>query len=387
MTDRRLFFFTTTLIMMSIIIDYSLTTYVVVLFDYNATHFLLRQSIFAALSIGTIWLLSRLEPTIWVKRIGITIFLLSLLLMISMPFMPDSLVTEVGGAKRWIRLFGFSLAPVEFFKIGFVYFLAWSFSRKLTAHNNMGLKAELQRFLPYAVVFIIVMFIIAIMQNDIGQVFVLAMTLMLLSILAGSSFKFFLLLIFTVLLLIISFIFTSDHRILRVISWWSIAQNSILSFLPEFLASHLRVESYSEPYQISHSLNAIYNGSLFGVGLGNGTFKLGFLSEVHTDFVLAGIAEEFGFLGVLLVTLLFFLILHRIIKIANRSHNRTFFLFSAGIAILMAFSFILNAYGISGVTPIKGIAVPFLSYGGSSMLANSIAIGMILMISKKVDLK
>jgi cell division protein FtsW len=144
------------------------------------------------------------------------------------------------------------------------------------------------------------------------------------------------------------------------------------------------VESFDEPYQIGHSLNAINNGGIFGTGLGNGTFKLGFLSEVHTDFILAGIAEEFGFIGVLVVTVMFMWMIKRIFTIANRSRNNIYYLFSVGIALLLSFAFLINAYGISGLTPIKGISVPFLSYGGSTILAASIGIGMVLMVSKKM---
>ena len=124
-----------------------------------------------------------------------------------------------------------------------------------------------------------------------------------------------------------------------------------------------------------------------GTGLANGTFKLGFLSEVHTDFVLAGIAEEFGFLGVLGVTMLFLFILHRIFKIANRSRNETYYLFSIGIGLVIGFTFLINAFGISGITPIKGISVPFLSYGGSAMIASAVGIGMVLMASKKAKMR
>jgi cell division protein FtsW len=163
------------------------------------------------------------------------------------------------------------------------------------------------------------------------------------------------------------------------------AQNTVLGVFPEAIAKHLRVEAFDEPYQIGHSLNAIHNGGLFGTGLGNGTFKLGFLSEVHTDFVLAGIAEETGFVGLTVVTLIFVWLLQRIFRIANRTEEGVYYLFSMGVGLLLAFAFLINAYGISGLTPIKGISVPLLSYGGSSMLAASIGIGMVLMISKRVD--
>ncbi len=120
--------------------------------------------------------------------------------------------------------------------------------------------------------------------------------------------------------------------------------------------------------------------------MANGTFKLGFLSEVHTDFVLAGLAEEFGFVGVLFVVFIFMWIIQRIFKIANRSESSHIYLFSIGMGLMLSFAFLVNAYGISGITPIKGISVPFLSYGGSSVIAASVGIGMILMASKKADM-
>jgi cell division protein FtsW len=352
----------------------------------NEFHFVLRQTVFGFLSIIIMFGLSRLDPDKHLKIIGFLLFFGSLFLMIGMPFFSESIVSEVGGAKRWIKIAGFSLAPVEFFKVGFVYFLAWSFSRKLGHHNDMGLLNEFKRFLPYGVVFVIAMFIIAFLQKDLGQVVVLGLTLMFMLIFAGSSFKFFISILGSIIIAVVLFIVTAEHRILRIKSWWALAQNSVLEIFPDAIAEKLRIPVEVEPYQIGHSLNAIHNGGLFGVGYGNGTFKLGFLSEVHTDFVLAGLAEEFGFLGVSGVVILFLWILHRIFKIANRSKNQTIYLFSIGIGLILSFSFMVNAYGISGITPIKGISVPFLSYGGSAMLGAAFGIGMVLMASKKAKM-
>ncbi len=382
MADRRLFIITSLLITIGIISCYSLSSYIVLRFDYNAYHFLIRQAIFGIVAIIVMWSIAQLDPEVWLHRIGLMLFLGGLIAMMAMPFLPSSIVSEVGGASRWIKLFGFSLAPVEFFKIGFVYFLAWSFSRKLGHHASMGILAEFRRFAPYAFVFVLVMFLIAIIQKDLGQVVVLAMTLLFMLFLAGSSFKFFLTLISSAIIFFVFFILTAEHRILRIRSWWSQAQDTILTIFPESLASTLRVESFDEPYQIGHSLNAINNGGIFGVGLGNGTFKLGFLSEIHTDFVLSGIAEEFGFLGLLLVTVMFMWMIKRIFTVANRSPKSVYFLFSVGVALLFCFAFLINAYGISGLTPIKGISIPFLSYGGSAMISAAIGVGMVLMISK-----
>lgn len=387
MPDKKLFLLTTALITIGIICSYTLSAYTVILFEYNNFHFVIRELIVGIISIVLMWSLAQLDPDVWLHRLGLALFFGGIALMVVMPFLPASLVSEVGGAKRWIKLVGFSLAPVEFFKIGFVYFLAWSFSRKLGHHANIGVIEEFKRFLPYAGIFLIVIFLIAILQNDLGQVVVLSLTLAFMLFFAGSSFRFFMTLIGGSVVAFLFLIVTSEHRMNRILSWWASAQSTILAFLPESLAQHLRIENAEEPYQIGHSLNAIHNGGIFGTGLGSGTFKLGFLSEVHTDFVLAGIAEEFGFIGVLGITIIFIMVLHRLFKIANRSHNDTAYLFSLGVGLLITFAFMVNAYGISGLTPIKGISVPFLSYGGSAMLASSVGIGLVLMLSKKIKYK
>ena len=384
--DRKLFTLVSILIFTGVILSYTLAPYTTLLFGVNEFHFAIRQAVFALLGISLIFILSQLDPDKWLTPIGFLLFLGSLFLMIAMPFLPESLVSAVGGAKRWIKVAGFSLAPVEFFKVGFVYFLAWSFSRKLGDHGGMGLTNEFKRFIPYGVVFIGAMFVIAFLQKDLGQVVVLGLSLLFMLIFAGSSFRFFLSILGGIFISILIFIFTAEHRILRIKSWWSLAQNSVLEIFPASIADQLRVPVEVEPYQIGHSLNAIHNGGFIGVGLGNGTFKLGFLSEVHTDFVLAGLAEEFGFFGVFFVVVVFLWILQRIFKVANRTRDKSAYLFSIGIGLSLAFSFLVNAYGISGITPIKGISVPFLSYGGSAMLGSAFGIGMVLMASKKADM-
>lgn len=384
--DRVLFTLVAIVIGISVLLAYTLSAYTTLLFEVNEFHFAIRQSIFAVLGLSIIFILSVLNPDKWLKPIGFLLFFGSLVLMIAMPFLPETLVSEVGGAKRWIKVSGFSLAPVEFFKVGFIYFLAWSFSRKLGHHDGMGLGNEFKRFAPYAVVFVGSMFIIAFLQKDLGQVIVLGGTLLFMLLFAGSSFRFFISILGAIFSVVIIFILTAEHRILRIKSWWALAQNTVLEVFPTSIAEKLRVPVEVEPYQIGHSLNAIHNGGLFGVGVGNGTFKLGFLSEVHTDFVLAGLAEEFGFFGVLVVVFLFMWMLQRVFKIANRTDDATIYLFSIGVGLLIAFAFMVNAYGISGITPIKGISVPFLSYGGSAMLGASFGIGMVLMASKKAKM-
>ncbi|MBP6324923.1 MAG: FtsW/RodA/SpoVE family cell cycle protein [Sulfurospirillum sp.] len=384
-TDKILFSLAALAIFVGIIFSLSLPVFTILFFDYAEYHFFLRQFAVGMVAITLMWAISQLDPDKYLIYIGFSIFLSCLLLMGVMHYLPESLVTSAGGAKRWIRLPGFSLAPVEFFKIGFVYFLAWSFARKLNEHKKT-LKEEVKLILPYIAVFVLVIYLIAVMQNDLGQVIVLALTLAVMAFFAGTSLQLFMLSILGSLVVFLIAIFSSTHRILRIKTWWATIQNMVLSMFPENIAAVLRVDDAPEPYQISHSLNAIKHGGLFGEGIGNGLFKLGYLSEVHTDFVLAGIAEELGAIGVMLLALVILFIVYRIFKIASRSLNKVYYLFSLGIGLLIVFSFLMNAYGITSITPIKGISVPFISYGGSSILALSLGIGMVLMISKKVKL-
>lgn len=332
------------------------------------------------------WGVSQLNPDKWLLPLGMSIFIISILAMTFMHVLPASMVTEAGGARRWIRLPFFSLAPVEFFKIGFIYFLAWSFTRKIKG-DKITLREELGVIWPYVLLFLIVVYLIAVLQNDLGQVIVLALTLAFMVLYAGTSLKFFSLAILGGVIIFVTAVVTSDHRIYRIKSWWGGIQDIVFLIAPQKVADVLRVQDAPEPYQISHSLNAIKHGGLFGEGLGGGTFKLGFLSEVHTDFVLAGIAEEVGILGVICLAFIMLTIIFRIFKISSRSTNKVYFLFSLGIGLMVGFSFLMNSFGITSITPIKGIAVPLLSYGGSSLLATSLAIGMVLMVSKRADLK
>jgi len=385
MIDKPLLAGVMILLTLSLVMSYSLSTYTVLHFHYADFHFFIRQSVAIFIGFMTMVILSKMDPDRWFSVVGLSLFILFFILMIAMQFLPSSLVNAVGGAKRWIHVGPMSIAPVEFFKVGFVFFLAWSFARKLLNKTKMGFIEEIRAFSPYLAVFLLAVVIIAVFQKDLGQVVVLGATLLVLFLFIGSSMKFFFMLLSGAFMAVIGLIFFAPHRMARIKSWWSTVQDSILSVLPFESVQNLRVEtSVIEPWQISNSLNAIHNGGFLGEGLGNGQFKLGYLSEVHTDFILAGITEELGFLGLVLVTFTMLFIIFRIFKVASKVKDPMYYLFSIGVGLLIAFSFILNSYGISGITPIKGIAVPFLSYGGSHILASCVAVGMVLMISKKV---
>ncbi len=370
MIDKPLFGATVILLILGLVMSYSLSTYTVMKFHYADTHFFLRQFIAVAIGIGLMVGLSKLDPDKWFKPIGMMLFLIFLIILLIMPLLPESLVHSVGGAKRWINLGAMSITPVEFYKIGFIMFISWSLVRTRLPKGKMSLGDEIKIFVPYVFILGISTLLIAVFQKDLGQTVVLSATLLILFLLVGSSFRFFSMLFGLGISGIAILIVTQPHRIKRVQDWFLSLDNE---------ANRL------ETYQISNSLDAIHHGGFFGQGIGNGQYKLGFLSEVNTDFVLAGIAEELGFITIFAITMIMLFIIFRIFKIAAKVENPTYYLFSVGAALLITFSFLINSFGIAGITPIKGIAVPFLSYGGSQVIASSLSIGLILMISKKVQ--
>lgn len=382
--DYYLFILVSILVIMSMIFSYSLTVYTVEFFGYERYHFFLRQFVVGVASIAIMWFLSKSDPAKILGKIGMFCFVFFFALMVVMPILPGFLVTESGGANRWIRLPGFSLSPVEFFKIGFVYFISWSFNRKVLNQPKKGLIGDTIILAPYFLFFMIVVFIIAFLQKDLGQVVLLGAILVVLIIFANRSFKIFLALGGLAVIGVVGLIIAAPHRIKRIHSWWSMVQDGILSVLPSSFETYLRIDDLPEPYQVSYSLKAINNGGFFGQGIGLGDVKLGFLSEVHTDFVLAGITEELGLLGLAFIAFIILMIIWRIFKISRRVENKIYHLFTVSVALMIIVAFIINSYGISGMIPIKGIAVPFLSYGGSSMLAMSIAIGLVLSISRTI---
>ncbi|MDD3468220.1 MAG: FtsW/RodA/SpoVE family cell cycle protein, partial [Campylobacterales bacterium] len=388
MVDKKLFALTVTIIVIGVIFSYSLSVYLSMQ-DHIKASFLIKQFGAAVLGIIIMGVISKLNPETALPKIGMFLFVVFLLIMATMPLLPSSLVPTINGAKRWLNIGVTNLSPVEFFKIGFIYFLAWSFTRKFYYKDaDHTLLDEIKIFLPYVVVLAVSCFLIVVMQNDLGQAIVICVTLAVMLLFAGSSFRLFLSIITAGAVGAIVFIVYSSYRLGKVLQWWAGVQDYILSSLPPFLADYLRVEknAVEEAYQATQSLNAIHNGGIFGQGLGGGVFKLGYVSDIHTDFVLAGIIEETGFLGAMCIALLILAIVHRIFKIANRSENPVFHLFCVGIATMISSQFLMNALGISGVMPIKGITVPMVSYGGSSLLSLSVAIGMVIMISKKAKL-
>jgi len=353
--------------------SYSLPVYLENAKNLSEYHFVMRYLGFGAFGFAIMVVFARLDPEKWFHKIGWGILALSAILVIAMPFLPESVAPVINGAKRWIKLGPVKFAPVEFFKIGVVFFLSWSFTRKV--RDLKPFKDEIKLIVRYIIILGVFWYLILAYQSDLGQVMVMGILFALMLLVAGGRFRTFTLLAAGGIIIFIAAILSSGYRYARFKAWLHLMTNN---FFP-----NITVESTVSYGQVEQSLNAIYHGGILGQGIGNGIFKLGFLSDVHTDFVLAGIAEETGIIGITLITLLILALVYRIFKIANRSEKKEYQLFAFGIGSMIMIQFIFNGLGVTSLIPIKGLTVPFLSYGGSSLVSLCVAIGMVLMISKK----
>jgi len=382
--DYTLFFVASILIIISIIASYSLSIYTVVRFDYDQFHFVKRQLAAGVVGILIMWGFAQIKPKKLLPISGLLLIAIFGLLILSMKILPPSYIVESGGAARWIRLPGASISPVEFFKIGFIYYLADSFTRRVYFQKDHTFLEEVGLILPYGGVFLFIAYFVAVVQKDLGQTVVIGTIIFMMLFFANRSMKIFAAIMGVAVMAIVGLVALFPHRINRIQSWWGMVQDTILPHLPDFLATKLKLDTYTEAYQVGHAINAIHNGSIMGEGISNGYLKLGFLGEVHTDFVLAGITEEVGFVGISIIVLLFTFLIIRVFRVSRYLTNTKYHLFTIGVGVMLGTSFIINAFGTSGIIPIKGLAVPFLSYGGSSLVASSVAIGLVLSISRDV---
>jgi len=375
--DVIIFVIVAIFLLIGALFSYSLPIYLETAKHLGEYHFVKRYLLFGFVGFIIMTGLSFLNPDKWFNILGWLIFISSTILVIIMLILPEQYVPVINGAKRWIKIASFKFSPVEFFKIGVIYFLSWSFTRRVKNINS--LKEEIKIIIPYIIVLGFFWFIILAFQSDLGQVMVMALIFAFMLLIAGGRFKTFSLIISGGIIMFILAVFSSKYRLARFKAWLALMSSN---FFP-----HPIVNASSASYgQVKESLNAIHNGGILGKGIGNGIFKLGFLSDVHTDFVLSGIAEESGIIGIGLVVILFMALIYRIFKIANRSEKKEYQLFAFGVGTLISLQFILNGLGVTSLIPIKGLTVPFLSYGGSSLLAFLTAIGMVLMISKRAKL-
>jgi len=389
--DKYIYIIVSILMGIGLVFSYSLPVYLEMRYGWSEFHFFYRFLAFSLIGFIIMYLLSQCNPDKCISKIGWTLLIVGAIVIILMPTpILSPFCPTIKGARRWVRILGISIAPVEFFKIGIIYFFAWSFSRKLVKNPFQNPVEELKALIPYGLVLGFTAVYIVVFQSDLGETLLIMLLFMVMLFFTKVSPRTFGILILAGLGVFIIGITQKTYRLERFKS----ALYNIYLLLPEKVQNYfnLNITTLDISYQIRQSINAIHNGGLLGVGIGNGELKMGFLSDVHTDFVLAGIAEETGLVGVAIVMLLILALIFRILKIANRievkTHNDSVYkLFTVGIATLIGIETVLNIMGIIGLFPLKGLPIPFVSYGGSSIVAFSIAIGMVLMISKKAKLE
>ncbi len=319
-------------------------------------YFLKRQVAWLILGFVALHLISRLDYLIWRKLayplLGLAILLLILVLV-------PSLGILVKGARRWLYLGAFSFQPAEMAKLVLVLYLATYLTKK---------EGHLQSFWtgfspPFLVLGVIGA--LALLQPDFGSVVMMGAVTFGLMFLGGARFVHLIGLILVVLPVGFALVWQSGYRRERLLTYltpWEDPQGS--------------------GFQMTQSFLAFGSGGPFGVGLGEGKQKLFFLPEAHTDFVLSLVGEELGFVGTASIMILFAVLVLRGMRIAARARKPFGRHLASGITLLIGFQALFNAGVATGLLPTKGMTLPLVSYGGSSLLVTLAGVGILLSVSR-----
>ena len=324
---------------------------------YNSTYYLVRQAIFMVVSVSAAFVAFNI-PIAWWQKMAPYLFLigLSLLILVLIP----GIGRVVGGSRRWLSLFVINLQPSELMKL-----FAAMYVSDYTVRKAAVMDSFTKGFMPMLLVMLLVGGLL-LREPDFGAFAVIAAISIAILWLGGINGRIFAGLL---ILLVVGFVFliwSSPYRLERVIGFmdpWA--------------------DPYGKGYQLSHALIAFGRGEWFGVGLGASVEKLLYLPEAHTDFLLAVIAEELGFVGVLAVVGMFAWIVIRSFSIAKECIvNERYFgaLLAQGLGVWMGVQGIINMGVNMGLLPTKGLTLPLLSFGGSGILANCIAMAILLRI-------
>lgn len=320
--------------------------------------FFKSQFVFFIISIVIMIFVSKIDYEIYFKK-SKQIFLISLLLLILV--LIPGIGTVRNGSRSWFGIGSFGVQPSEFMKLSMIIFLS-----KYLSLNGKKVK---KNCIP-ALLIILLIFALIMLQPDFGTGIVIVMIGISLLYIAGVNMKIFFKLGILGVIGIIILIIIAPYRLKRIISF---------------------LNPWSDPlgsgFQIIMSLYAIGPGGLFGYGLGNSRQKHFYLPEPQTDFIFSIILEELGFLGCILVIGLFLLIIISGLIISKRCNDLFSKYVSFAITFWIAFQSILNLCVVVGLIPVTGVTLPFLSYGGSSLLTFYIGIGIILNIAKSTCLK
>ncbi len=346
------------LTLFGIIMIYS-SSYIWASYKYNNPYkYLINQSIFALLGFILMYIVSKIDYHIYEKCANkILLGSIILLILVLIP----GIGTIRNGSRSWFGIGGFGIQPSEFTKLALIIFT----SKYLV--NNYDDMSYFKKGLMPILIIVFMVFLLIMLQPDFGTGTIIVMSVMGLLFIGGMNLKFIYKGILIGIVLIVGLILIAPYRLQR-----------ILSFL----------NPWSDPlgsgFQIIQSLYAIGPGGLLGMGFGNSIQKHFYLPEPQTDFIFSIISEEFGFMGVLIVSGLFLLLIISGFMISKKSIDMFGKYLSYGITFQVAFQTILNLMVVVGLIPVTGVTLPFLSYGGSSLLITLLSMGILLNISKNI---
>lgn len=347
---------------------FSLTVFGIIMI-YSASHiwaeykfqdslkYIKSQIIFFVFGLIIIKTISKIPIDFYKKNANKIVFLCFILLVLV-------LIPGIGkvrnGSRSWFGIGPLGIQPSEFSKIGLIIFTA-----KYLANNDKDIKNIKKGLLPLFIV-ICLFFLLIMLEPDFGTALVIVCTLIVMIYVSGPNLSFFLKIGFIGIIGIVLLILVAPYRIARITAY---------------------LNPWSDPlgsgFQIIQSLYALGPHGLLGVGFGNSIQKNFYLPEPQTDFIFSIIGEEFGFLGCLLVITLFISIFICSIKISLAQYDLFSKYLSFGFAFEIIFQGLLNIAIVSGLLPTTGITLPFISYGGSSLLVSMISIGIILSVAPK----
>lgn len=354
--DIYLFFAVLILIGVGLIMIYS-SSYIWAEYKFNDPFkYVKNQGLFAIVGIFLIFLISKIDYKIYYEKAGI-IFLICILLLILV------LIPGIGnirnGSRSWFGIGSFGIQPSEFAKLGLIILTS-----KYLSKSNKFIKDIKRGVIPILGLLFFV-FGLIMLQPDFGTGMIIVISILAMMFVAGVNMKFFIGLGMIGIVGIVVLILIAPYRMDRITSF---------------------VDPWSDPlgtgFQIIQSLYAIGPGGLLGQGFLNSRQKHFYLPEPQTDFIFSILSEEFGVLGVVIVAVLFLLVLYRGIRIALNCNN----LFGKYLAFGMVFQIliqtVMNLMVVIGLIPVTGVTLPFLSYGGSSLLISMISVGILLNISR-----
>lgn len=326
-------------------------------YKYNDPYkYLKSQAIFLIIGYILMIIISKF-PYQNYKKLANIIFLTCTIMLILV--LIPGIGTVRNGSRSWFGIGPLGLQPSEFTKLGLIIFTS-----KYLANNTKELKNIKKGVLPILGVLLLI-FGLIMLEPDFGTGVVIVMTIIVLLFISGVKMNFFIKIGILGLIGVIVLILIAPYRLERIVSF---------------------INPWTDPlgsgFQIIQSLYAIGPGGLLGLGFGNSIQKHFYLPEPQTDFIFAIISEEFGFLGVLIVATLFITIIYSGLKISMKCQDNFGKFLAFGITFGLAFQTILNLMVVVGLLPVTGVTLPFLSYGGSSLLISLINMGILLNIDK-----